>query len=64
MATGEELKDDDEDVELSSMDAEAAFASYTVWDHDVIPETQDQLVRGVQEWIAFSTKVHGVEAPI
>ena len=57
--------EDDEDgeteteksVEVKTMDQKAKFEEVVVWGHELVPEEDDDYVKGVQEWISFAEAV-------
>ena len=53
---GDEDDDDEEDeIEKTKWESGEAFDSFTVWDHQVLPDNkQDHWIRGIEEWIAMA----------
>lgn len=59
--------EDDEDgdgaelpVEVKAVDQLAQFDTLSVWGHEVqVDATEDTVLRGVEEWVALSAKIHG-----
>ncbi|KAI5291636.1 hypothetical protein KEM54_002566 [Ascosphaera aggregata] len=49
---------DEQEVEPTIITADGTFSEIMVWGHENIPGDDDPYVRGIQEWIAFSEKIH------
>lgn len=55
---GEDILDDEEPPEaVKILKEEAKFDEMTVWGHDRLPATDDNFVKGIEEWIAFAEAV-------
>jgi len=54
--------EEDEEPELPEpvklMDEVAIFDEMVVWGHDQVPASDDTLVKGAEEWIAFAEAIH------
>lgn len=59
--------DDDSDVEeidpeaskpVKILESTSKFEEIVVWGHDQAPPSDDQFVKGIDEWISFATAIH------
>ena len=54
--------EEDEEPELpqpvKAVEEVAVFDEMVVWGHDQVPASDDSLVKGVEEWIAFAEAIH------
>lgn len=54
---GEE-EQDEEIIEVGSMEQNAQFGEVMVWGHEVLPDNAgDPYVKGMEEWMAFAEQV-------
>lgn len=49
--------DEEEQVEVKTLDEVARFEELVVWGHETVPEDDDVFVKGVEEWIRFAEAV-------
>lgn len=55
-AMEEEMEEEDQ-VEVKTLDEVAQFEELVVWGHETVPENDHVLVKGVEEWIRFAEAV-------
>ncbi|KAI5300499.1 3'-5' exonuclease [Ascosphaera pollenicola] len=48
----------EQEPEAIIITADSAFSEFVIWGHESVPGDDDPYVKGVQEWIAFSQKIH------
>lgn len=57
------IVDDDEEPELPEpikiVEELSSFNEMVVWGHDQIPNSEDNFVKGIEEWISFAAAIHG-----
>ncbi|KAL9601060.1 MAG: hypothetical protein Q9219_002769 [cf. Caloplaca sp. 3 TL-2023] len=60
---GHEEDEDEEDEETKVLEEVGLFEEMVVWGHETVVETDDSLVKGLEEWIDFAAAIHqpGVE---
>ncbi|KZZ96185.1 Ribonuclease H2, subunit C [Ascosphaera apis ARSEF 7405] len=57
--------EEDEDEQLKEQEAEptiitadGTFSEFMIWGHEAVPEDRGPYIKGIEEWIAFSQKIH------
>ena len=51
----------DDVVQHEIMEEISTFDKVTVWEHEVLPDAQEQFTRGVEEWLAFAKTIHNTD---
>ncbi|KAF2772779.1 ribonuclease H1 small subunit [Teratosphaeria nubilosa] len=51
-------EDGKEEEEVKLMEQMGTFDEAVVWGHENVPEDEDEYVKGIDEWIAFSQAMH------
>ncbi|KAK5121778.1 hypothetical protein LTR85_004653 [Meristemomyces frigidus] len=55
--------DEEEPAEVKVMEQKGCFDEIMLWGHEVVPEEDDEYVKGVEEWIAFAEAMHTNQRP-
>ncbi|KAL8709978.1 MAG: hypothetical protein Q9220_005429 [cf. Caloplaca sp. 1 TL-2023] len=50
--------EEEEEEEVKVMEEVASFEKYVVWGHENVVEGDDGFVKGVEEWVRFTDKLH------
>jgi ribonuclease H2 subunit C len=53
----------EEEAEVKMMEEMGKFGEVVVWGHEVVPEKEDEYVKGVEEWIGFAEAVGILHPP-